>query len=284
MSRPRYRLAAALVVAAVFTSRFAQGDTAIPEPSLHTYATADGTAYFALNLVPNVPVADAGPRDVVILFDTSASQTGLIRQKAIESLEALVADLRSDDRVLLLAVDLEAVPMSRGWMAAGGPEIKGAFAALAARVPLGATDMQAALGAALASFDAGSKAPRVVAYIGDGLSSANFMALDDYRKLVDALVARRVSVSSYAIGPRLDSQLLASLANQTGGMLVIDDDSIDPKQAAGFLAKSVRAGVLWPTKVTWPDAVAEVFPERMPPLRTDRDTVVLGKMSGAASP
>ncbi len=221
-------------------------------------------------------------RDVVILFDTSASQTGLIRDKALASLESLLGSLAGQDRVLLLAVDLDAVPMSPDWMPAQGPAIKQAVAALKARVPLGATDIQAALDAAIARFDAKSTTPRIVAYIGDGMSSANFMPLPEYRKLIDRLVARRVSVSSYAIGPRLDSPLLASLANQTGGMLVVDDDSIDPKQAASFLAKSVRAAVLWPTKVNWPEAVAEVYPERMPPLRTDRDTVVLGKLAGTA--
>jgi len=281
MSRHSVRpVALALLVAAALAARGAVSHAALPEPSLQSYSTADGTTYFALSLLPNVPVNDGGKHDVLVLIDTSASQTGVIRQQSFSALAALLAGLGSEDRVRLVAVDLDAVPLSSGWAPASSPQTTQALVALKARVPLGATDMHAALTAALTAFDAGSPASRNVIYIGDGLSSANFLALSDYRRLVDELVAKQVSVSSYAIGPRVDSQLLASLANLTGGMLAIEGESIDPKQAGSFLAESVRAAVLWPTSVTLPKELEGIYPERMPPLRSDRDTIVLGKVTG----
>ena len=121
-------------------------------------------------------------------------------------------------------------------------------------------------------------------YIGDGVSSAAYLGLEPYRALLDELVAARVSVSSYAVGPRVDGQLLACLANQTGGMLAIDDESIDPKQVGSYLAGAVRGTVLWPTSSKWPAELTTVYPEKMPPLRSDRDTIVLGKSDGPLPP
>src|SRR5271156_3404648 len=47
----------------------------------------DGTNFFALELKPSAPAAN-GPREVVILVDTSASQTGDYRDKSLATLEA----------------------------------------------------------------------------------------------------------------------------------------------------------------------------------------------------
>ena len=90
----------------------------------------------------------AGPRDVVILFNTSAGQTGDYRAKGIEALKALLAGLPAGDRVQLMAVDLNADPLTAKFVAPQSKEMADALAALDARVPLGATDMEKALSAA----------------------------------------------------------------------------------------------------------------------------------------
>ena len=120
-----------------------------------------------------------------------------------------------------------------------------------------------------------------IVYIGDGRSSANFLTTEAYRELCDELADAKVSVSSYGVGPRVDGPALASLANMTGGLLALDDDSIDPKQAGSYLAGAVRGVVLWPSAASFPKNVAAVYPQRMPPLRSDRDTIVLGQADGA---
>ena len=255
----------------------AADDAASLQTRLDTYATPDGTGYFALRLLPAVEIPQAADREVVILFDTSASQAGAIRAKGLDALTALLAGLNRGDRVALLAADLDAVPLSEGFVAPQSDEMKQAIAALQSRAPLGATDMPAVLAAAAASFGKKTTAAKAIVYIGDGVSSANFLGVDQYRRLIDALVDDRIAVTSYAVGLRVDDALLASLANLTGGMLAIDTDSIDPKQVGGFLASAVRGSVLWPTAITWPKQFAEVYPERMPPLRSDRDTIVVGK-------
>ncbi len=280
MSKPSFRLVALALLLTVVGTSAARCDE-VTESRLDTYETSDGTAYFAVSLAPNIAVPQANAHDVVILFDTSASQTSLFRDKGLSALDTLLASLQRGDSVHLMAVDLEAVPLTTGFVSPQSPEMQQAIAALKQRAPLGATDMPEVLRAAAGSFAAKSSSPKVVIYIGDGMSTAHFMAVEEYRKLVDTLVDLRISLSSYAVGPRMDSQLLASLANQTGGMLVVDDESIDPKQAGAFLASAAQGAVVWPGAVTWPKQFVEVYPQRMPPLRTDRDTIVVGRAQGA---
>ena len=56
----------------------------------------------------------AAAHDVVVLIDTSASQTGDFRDKGLAALDSMLAGLRETDRVQLLAVDLNSVPLTDG--------------------------------------------------------------------------------------------------------------------------------------------------------------------------
>ena len=89
----------------------------------------------------------------------------------------------------------------------------------------------------------------------------------------------------------------AAVANQTGGNLYIDDAMAAADDSAGvtaeraneenlrrggtvgaMLADWAQAKVLWPEKATFPAELGEVCPKQMPPLRADRDTVVVGEV------
>ena len=112
------------------------------------------------------------------------------------------------------------------------------------------------------------------------MSIGQLIGTDELTALTDELVAARVPVNSYGVGPRIDAQLLAVLANQTGGVLALDRDDLSAEEAGGFLAQAAVEPVVWPERVTLPAVLDEAFPQRMPPLRADRDSVVVG--SGSA--
>ena len=259
-----------------------QGRSAV----LETYTAGGGETYFAMKLSPNLPQPKLAPHDVVVLFDTSASQTGDYREKALTALTALLAGFEARDRVALSAVDLNAVELTSSFVAADGPEMRQALADLRRRVPLGSTDMGTALRGAVAQFAEAGDADRVrsVVYIGDGVSTARSIAASHMQPLVDLLVREHVSVSSYAVGPMLNKPLLGALANHTGGMLAVDDDAVDGRRFGGGLAAAAQNAVIWPVSVAYPAAFSEVYPRRAPPLRFDRDTVVLGQLAGADAP
>ncbi len=225
---------------------------------LETYQAPDGTDYFALSLMPQQAIPLAESRDIVILFDTSASQSGVYRDKALAALRDLTATLGDKDRVALYSVDVNAVPMTSALVSPKSPEFATALAKLQQRAPLGSTDMGEALNAAAEVLAAGN-APKRVVYIGDGQNSAGSVG-EDLNKTLDKLIDQRVSVSSYAVGPESNNAFLASVSNLTGGAMVIDSKAITAQQAAQIMQNVVSETVLWPTEVKLPKNIAKLYP------------------------
>jgi hypothetical protein len=264
------------------------------------FSQPDGTNYFALSLraaaaaatrapcattpttlgvVPVVP----GPRELVVLFSSTASQAAGHRQKALAAVEATLARLDPGDRVKIMAYDLRAVPISDGFVAPNGPEVARAMAALRERVPLGAADLEAALLAAAENPLGSSGVARVIVLLGEGTSRAKAIGPEQFGKLVLRLVAQRTPVLSYGIGPRIDQPLLRALAGRTGGMAIEDGVHLTATEVGGLLASAAHASVYWPSgRANWP-AGTEVYPKPLPPLRSDRDTVLVGTTKATAA-
>ncbi len=179
-----------------------------------------------------------------------------------------------------MAIDLQAVPMSDGFVQPGSSELGSAVAELEARTPLGATDMPAGLRQAADAFSVSNRA-RSIVYIGDGISLANLPTTDKLKAVVDRLVEKRISVSSFATGLRCNVEFLAVLANHSGGSMFLDGPSVSPQMAGQGLLTIARGSVVWPSKVELPKSATESYPTRFPPLRFDRDSVVLGTIGEA---
>ena len=209
---------------------------------LETFVKADGAGVFALTLSPNVAAPASPPHQLAVIFDTSASQTGAYREKALAVLESLLSDLAMEDRVALLAVDVTAVPLTTGFVPPTSDGMQRAIRQLRERVPLGATDMHAALDTAAdlqAANDAAGHVRRV-AYIGDGMSPVQLITSARMRQLAERFVKLQTPVISYAIGPQVDLQLLGAAAKHTGGMLLQAADEPTGRRNDRELAEAVR--------------------------------------------
>ena len=283
MSKQRPFQVALLIVLAMAVASSATpasgAEAGLEAARLDSFAHTDGTNYFALSFQPAEPVAPADAHDVVVLFDTSATQTGDYRAEALATLNSLLSALSDKDRVQLVAVDVNAIGMTKDFVAPESPEMADAIMKLERRVPLGATDMEKALRAAAARYAEGGANARAVVYIGDGMSTTNLLGTRSFEQLVASLVDSQIAVSSYAVGPRCDVQVLGALAANTGGQLV-NGTQVAAEKAGSELAAAARAAVLWPESTTWPGGFSEVFPRRIPPLRPDRATIILGTYKG----
>ncbi|HEX3600008.1 MAG TPA: hypothetical protein VHU84_07680 [Lacipirellulaceae bacterium] len=278
-------------------------ETQQPTAELSTYANDDGQNFFALSLMPPSHAAQQSqPRDIVILFDTSASQIGVYRDAALSALDSCLQKLSPQDRVQVFAVDLEARPMTKSFVTADSSDLKAAVEALRKESPLGSTDLENVLRTASSKFDKDRTENRVIFYIGDGMSSANLVGTDAFRSLVGDLTKARTPVSSYAIGPKTDGRTLAALANQTGGNLYIAEPMTTANEAekisearaneenlrraasvGAIMADWAHAAIYWPTNVTWPTELGQVYPKTLTPLRSDRDTVAIGALPAPLS-
>jgi hypothetical protein len=179
-----------------------------------------------------------------------------------------------------MAGDLEAVALCDDFVAPDSPEMKQALEKLEQRAPLGSSDMNAVLRGAWKCFDQRNTPAQCIVYIGDGISRANILEYEEFDALVKGLVKAQVSVSSYAIGPDRDVHLLAAIANHTGGMVFLDAADTRVSQVAGTtLAGVIRKPVIWLMDSKPPKVMRESYPNIMPPLRFDRDSILIGSLS-----
>ena len=221
----------------------------------------------------------AGPAQVLVLVDTSASQTGEHRRRGLDAVAGLLEKARPDDRFAIAAVDVSCTPLQKEFKTARDPATTQAARALDARTPLGSTDIVEALTAAADLFAADAPAgPRAVIYVGDGPGLSGIDP-SEFSQAIDALRAKRIAVSSLGIGPQINWPCLAAIANATGGMLLVPEDKEPAKESGGRIGAVAVHDVAWPEDVALSSDVAEaglrMLPSRLPPLRTDRDSVVL---------
>ncbi len=241
-----------------------------------------GSQYFALSVqsdpTGDYPTADA--YEVVVLMDTSATQTGRVRIESLEVLDELTRTLPGEAQVSLLACDVETVQLSTGLVAPNSSQWETAIARFKQRIPLGTTDLGKALKTATAQFSDKS-AQRTIVYIGDGVNRTNFMDVGQHRQLVNQLVENQITVSALAIGPIVDVATLAAFANHTGGVVLSRSEIQETTQAIGrSLGMSTQLPVVWITEAQVPKALQNYFPQQFPPLRIDRDTIILGRSQG----
>lgn len=279
--------AALSLIVGSFAASTADAAARIAEDSLRfvKHELSGGSTLFAVGVrAKGLSTEKSVPHDHVVLVDTSASQVGAFRTHALEVVQSLLKSLPAEDRVCLYAVDVQAKRLTAGFTTADGADMRAAVAMLKRRVPLGSTNMKAALKAAMARFD-GTR-PASIVYIGDGMSMANLVRANALKDLIGELRKSRIAVHSYAVGPRTDLQLLGTLAQHTGGVALYDlgEDRIDRRKGKKHdaisvgreLATAMDAPIFHPKSVSFPKEAGTVFPKIALPLRADRTTYYLG--------
>jgi hypothetical protein len=252
-------------------TKFAGGDVVV-------YTALNGEHYFGLQVKPKLdPIASHGS-DILVLVDTSASQVGLPLRLARELADQIVAQAGVKDRIAVWTVNTPAATheLTRGFKAARSMEVHQALTALREEIPLGNTDLKNGLERAIKLFEAEERdGPQAILFLGDGFSTYNPISSSDRARLCDRMVASKVAFYPVPLGPMLDSANLHGFATGTGGLVL----RWSPKDKAVDIGKRVLAAINAP--VLYPSdfklAVKEYFPAKLPPLRADAPTLVVGK-------
>ena len=251
------------------------------QSKLATVIDPAGNTLYALSLTAAIEPAESvalakatAAMPVVLLVDTSASQIGQIRRDSLEIVQFAMRGFENRS-VALLACDSEIVDLSSGMQPANSSKMQAAIESLENRVPMGATNFSAAINKAKMLLGGGG----TIVYIGDGMAGSGLLDQPGYRNMVEGLASEHVSVTSMAIGVRMDIESLAKFANITGGDLFIHQNvEGTTQQAAKLLVESTKVPVFWPTKSNFDSVVASAYPVATPPIRTDRDTIVIGDL------
>src|SRR5262249_36078812 len=200
-------------------------------------------------------------------------------QKIAEALQAKLAKLSQGDRVAIWTANVEPRALTRGFVPARS--LGDALKALNQEYPSGATNLKGALQKAVATFDNGEGRQRVVLFLGDGRSLAGPIDSDDRTALGEEMVKRGVAFYSVPLGPRLELFNPHGLPNAPGGKVVRLRASEGAEDFVARLLQDFRAPVLYPHTLKLPGEVVEAFPTRLPPLRSDVPTLVVGKIKPA---
>src|SRR5262249_22666604 len=128
---------------------------------------------------------------------------------------------------------------------------------------------------------------QVVLYLGDGESAYKPMGEADRLAVGNQMDQRDQYFFAVPLGFKLDSNNLHGLASVTGGAVVRlqGDLNVAASQAqfAARLVASLDVPVVKPEKWSLGAEVGESSPTKLPPLRADRTTLVMGKLAKPAA-
>lgn len=248
---------------------------------IETALSEDGKTCFAVPLTLPAPERAEGA-DVLIAVDLSAGQLSRqVREEARHAVEALIAGLPEGSRVQVFVLSNEMTPIAStpGFVRAT-PELAAAAAAdLARETPLGAMDLKKGIQSARRALNELDGANRKsIVFIGRGVSTASFFNRHEAARLTAELAEDRITFSAFANGAVTNNNALASLVFQTGGAIV-DLRIKEGAEAGACLAAASAAAVGWLEN----DNLAEqlgaeaLYPARLPPIRSDRETFLIGE-------
>jgi len=245
-----------------------------------TYQPRDGEMLFAWQIKPTIEAGPARPRDVLVVVDTSASQAGRPLQQARQILTALTGKLTPADRVNVWIASTPAATRSltKGYFAPGSDEVREAAAALTeVEYGSGATDLKHALNKPLATLAPARGRQQLVLFLGDGESAFNPVTEEDRLELGGRMDTSDVYFFAVPLGLRVHPLNLHGLAALTGGAVVRIQDDLN--EFVARLMAALDSPVLKANKFKFGEEVGEVYPTKLPPLRADRTTLVMGKMA-----
>jgi tetratricopeptide (TPR) repeat protein len=264
--------------AAIADSRFTQAGA-------HTYQPVKGDIYFALGIKPTLEAAPNRPRDILIVMSTAGTQAGTSWIAGHQIAEGIIETAKEFDRVSLWTANEPkfTTNLTKGFQTpkdfADGKRLKDALAKYRSKeFPAGATDLKNALSKAIESFEDNKDRQRILLFLGDGLSTHTQLSDDDRAALANDMVRRQIAFFPVPLGQQLDPNMLHGLANATGGIVL--RTTVEAEKLVDALKRydeAFAAPILYNARVELP-GMTDVCPAKLPPLRGDQPTLVVGRM------
>jgi len=251
-----------------------------------SYQLRAGETLFAWQIRPTLTPAPARPRDILVLVDTSASQAGKPLQQARQIITGLTERLGTDDQISIWTVNLPEATraLTKDFQLAKSEDVRAAAAALTeVEYGSGATDLKAGLNKALATLPPNRGRHQMILFLGDGDSAVDPLSETDRVAFGSRMDQADVFFFAVPLGLKVNPNNLHGLAALTGGTVVrIQEDLGNPTARGEFVTRltaAIDAPVLKTETATFGPEIAEIFPTRLPPLRADKPTLVMGRLA-----
>ncbi len=258
--------------------------------SVVSYQGPDQSRYVAWQVQPKLDPVPARPRDVAILVDTSASQSGRPFQLAKSITREFVreaAQTAPGDRVNIWTVNIPQASQSltKGFVNVQDKSLSKSLDALDEEYPSGAVDLKTTLEKVAQEFSGKNSRQQVILYLGDGESAYHALTEKDRYTLSDKLLGSKISFFAVPLGLNIHSKNIHSLVSSTGGAVVRffgdevrKDSELSVQPFIARINKTMSVPVLLPTDFKFQIEVEGFFPTKLPPLRADSPTLVLARL------
>lgn len=244
-----------------------------------TYQHLEGVTYFALQVQPKLEDEPARPTDYLVIVDTSASKALGYLAAAVHVTKELAKRIGAEDRLCIWTANIKAKDLTRGFKSGKDKDVAAALKDLEDEVPLGAVDLKKVLRESLAGVEAKASRRRALIYLGDGKSVADPVDSAERSAIAELLIKKQMPFHAVPLGPSIDAKNLHGLVSSTGGKVIRTGLTEKAEKFLPRLLKDVAEPVLYASEFKLPAAATEVLPSKMPPLRRDVPTLVVGKLA-----
>lgn len=243
---------------------------------LVTYKTQKDETFFALQVQPKLQPNARMPRDILLLIDSSASQAAAPLEMSRKVAKLFAENLQADDRLSIMTISNDSKQISRGFRKK--EDAIASLGDLSKEYASGGTNLKKGITDAVTSFESIAGRQKVLVFMGDGMSIAGPIDGTDRAGLCKEMVSKEVVFFPVPIGLRMDPSNLHGLASGTGGlcMRMLPGDWVEDLHKR--LQTAMDVPVLYSASLQLPKEVSEVYPAKLPPLRSDAPTLVVGKI------
>jgi hypothetical protein len=249
------------------------------QPLVLYYRPDQKETLLALQVKPSLQAVPPRPRDYLVLIDTAAHMAGGDLPTAQTLLNTFLRQVGHEDRIALWTVNTKYHDLTNGFQPS--QKLSAALKKLSEEYPAGAVNLREALPEAIKLFDGKQDRQHVILFLGSGQSIAGPIDAEMRTALCKEMTANHIAFYSVPLGSHLDPYNLHGFANCTGGKVVRYGLGSKPDQWAAKLFEALAQPVLYDGEIQLPAQVAEVLPTKLPPLRPDVPTLVVGRFADA---
>ena len=254
--------------------------------TLLTHREPGKDGYFLLMITPKDEWAEQeyAAKDIVFVLDTSGSMNEAGKmEKARSALMSGISMLRPQDRFNVISFAGEERLMEARMIAADPQGRKRGEAFVQSLRPVGGTNINGAVTAAMKQFEPGNR-PRILVFMTDGLPTVGETNAAHIIENARAARTAGVRLFSFGVGYDVNTALLDQLASDNGGVA----DYVEPQEdlevkVSNFFAK-INYPVLSDLRLDWSGVQTDLtYPRNLPDLFRGTQLTLIGRYKNSTT-
>ena len=252
-----------------------------PEMAVLAHATAPEQGYFMLMIQPKLDakLAEAPPREIVFLVDTSGSMSGAPTKKVKETMHHFLRRTKPNDTLQVITFASWADKLFKKSVPATQMNIEHALNFTQLVRGGGGTEMLKAIKLVL-NEPIDPERVRIVVMLTDGYIGNEAEIIAE----VDKRAGDQIRFWAIGVGSSPNHYLIDGVAKHGGGMAKVLELNTDPGPLVAEIADRIHRAQLAKIKIDWNGlSVYETYPRRIPELWAGRPVIMFGRYGPGGS-